>query len=312
MKMGIAIIGLMLANAAWAGLADSYPGDVGLCADPAVVFCDDFESYADTAALLDSANWDAKQLSVTLGIDSPSVSSGTKSARFDAVNGGDTGGTLFVDIADNDTLFYRYYVKYGPGFAGAGHSGVWGGGRLTPNGFPWGDAGSAPTEKHWILFQPWASGRLDMYGYFANMGCITFPTTCFGNSFIQDAGLVYESDAWHLVEFMVKMNSPNTSTNGELRLWYDGVEIIYYGDGFPNATDASGLWTPDTNGPFPGFEWTTSAADHSNNMVWISLFEPSSTLNMSVDDLVVATQYIGPISSGASVRGAAITGGSIQ
>ena len=103
------------------------------------------------------------------------------------------------------------------------------------------------------------------------------------------------------------MNDPVTERNGEQALWIDGKlwakdgQIIsHLGEGFPN-----GYWTGDTfhpnpaADPFEGFLWLAYEGRKKLNWIWLSLYiSTAPTGHVSkvwFDDVVVATEYIGPI-----------------
>ncbi|MEZ6134309.1 MAG: hypothetical protein R3C53_05290 [Pirellulaceae bacterium] len=109
-------------------------------------------------------------------------------------------------------------------------------------------------------------------------------------------------------------------SNGELALWIDGQQVSHLGQGFPR-----GLWTfdkflPGREGegvrwnqesgqrehfttipggdPFEGFRFRT-AKPLNINFVWLYLYitqgTPGHANRVWYDDLVVATDYIGPL-----------------
>ena len=99
------------------------------------------------------------------------------------------------------------------------------------------------------------------------------------------------------VEIMVKMNSPVSSSNGELAMWVDGKQVAHLGPGYPVMQMIYGIWTPDPNGsPFPGFQWRNDG-NLALNWVWIQNFGLG---RIWLDHIVLARSYIGPLALGGS------------
>ena len=282
------------------GLAAQYPGDSGIASDPSVIFFEDFET--GTVGDL-SQTWDQvfNGGNITLPSDAPSGSQGGRSAQISAQGGGSSGGHLFSRLPIGvDTVFIRHYVKYRSGPAFDGHTGVWIGGYDPPTAYPQGGAGIRPPgdERFFLTFQPFGTSRMDFYAYWMGMGGLP-DGSAWGNSFIQDGSLQPSYDDWMCIEVMVKGNDSVGSANGELKLWIDGVPIMHMGPGFPNGYESFGIFTPNPSGPaWPGFQWRNSSALKAN-FVWLSMFEPylgqGSTAEVLFDQVVVATEYIGPI-----------------
>jgi hypothetical protein len=105
---------------------------------------------------------------------------------------------------------------------------------------------------------------------------------------------------------MIKLNSPASEQNGEQALWingepwYTGGQLVsHLGPGFPNGNWLADSFHPDPDGPpFDGFRWR-STDDLNINFVWLELYittAPSGHVSrVWFDNLVVATDYIGPI-----------------
>jgi hypothetical protein len=139
-----------------------------------------------------------------------------------------------------------------------------------------------------------------------------------GNSFIRDPNLQVKKGRWICVEQMIKLNDPKDS-NGEQALWIDGRLVSHLGKGFPK-----GLWTydkfnpglggqgvrwddekggperfevPEGGTPFEGFRWRT-VPELKVNYVWLYVYTAKPAghrIKVWFDDVVVATEYIGPI-----------------
>lgn len=282
------------------GLAAAYPGDLGLAADPRVVFFEDFET--GTVGNL-GTRWDQVVTGggMTLPNDAPTDSHGVRSVQMSAQGAGSEGGQLYSLLpAGLETVYVRHYVKYRSGAAFEGHTGVWLGGYNPATSYPQGGAGIRPlgNDRFFLTFQPFGTSRMDFYAYW--MGMSGLPNGYFwGNSFIQDPGLQPDYDDWMCIEVMLKGNKPVTTANGELKLWINGVPTIHLGPGYPNGYDSYGVFTPDPDGPpWRGFQWRNTTALQPN-FVWLSMYEPylpqGTTARVLFDQVVVATQYIGPI-----------------
>jgi hypothetical protein len=137
-----------------------------------------------------------------------------------------------------------------------------------------------------------------------------------GHDFINDPSLAVERGRWICVELMMKMNQPVTANNGEQSLWIDGrpwvkqgQTVSHLGLGFPRGKWVWDSFLPDPSGePFEGFRWRET--DKLNlNFLWVLLYmtkAPAGHVSkVWFDDLVVACDYIGPISpiSGRSPDG---------
>ena len=293
--------------AAEPGLASAYPGDRGLGADPRVVFFENFEN--GTVAEL-SPRWDELKNPDNLSLvsDAPAGSDGGHSLRIVSHGGVDTGGHVYTRLrGPQERLYVRYYVKYASGGT-YHHAGAWLGGYNPPTSWPQGGAGQRPegNERFTVGFEPAGPElRWDFYAYWMGMrpdGRGAF----WGNSFIQDASLRVRSDEWTCVEIMIEMNDPMDSTTGELAAWIDGVRVAHLGPGFPTGSWSGGLFMPAPGSePFEGFQWRNDPA-LAINFLWLQLYTtgdpPGHVGSMWFDQVVAATEYIGPISSGPPDR----------
>ncbi len=311
-----AVVGFSLgASAAYAqiqeGLAAAYPGDLGLTADPRVVFMEDFET--GTVGTL-SARWEQVVTGggMTLPNDAPAGSQGSRSVQLTARGGISDGGQLYTRLPTGlDTVFVRYYVKYTSGSPLHGHTSLWIGGYNPSTPYPQGGAGIRPlgNDSFNLTFQPFGPSRMDFYAYW--MGMTGLPNGFFwGNSFLQDPGVQPDYDDWMCIEVMVKGNQPVSSANGELKLWINGLPIAQMGPGYPNGYDQFGIFTPNPSGPpWRGFQWRNTTALKAN-FIWLSMYEPDVspgvTSRVLFDQVVVATTYIGPIGRNVPEPGLAL------
>jgi hypothetical protein len=121
---------------------------------------------------------------------------------------------------------------------------------------------------------------------------------------------------------MMKLNDVGDS-NGEQSLWLDGKLVSHLSKGSPKGVWIFDKFTPgkggpgirwsDTKGdreefsvpaggtPFDGFRWRTEA-ELKLNFVWLYIYTQKPAghrIRVWFDDLVVATEYVGPIQPAA-------------
>ena len=289
------------------GLAARYPGDEGIENDPAVVLTEDFE-VANIETVW--ARWDSVSSREIMSL-SPDVSGrnrGTQSLLMTHVGGESTGGHLYRRLLPGyDELYLRFYVKFDPACHPIHHF-VHLGGYHPPTPWPQGGAGTRPQgdERFTTGVEPYGQRwRWDFYSYW--MGMRSSPDGhSWGHDFINDPNLEVERGRWVCVELMMKMNEPVTESNGEQALWIDGrpweragQTVSHLGEGFPKGRWIWDSFLPDPDGePFEGFRWR-STPELKLNFLWLLLYitkAPEGHVSrIWFDDIVVAQQYIGPI-----------------
>ena len=287
---------LVCAPALGQGIAQNYPGDVGIEQHPAVIFTENFEA----ATLNDVfSGWNTTQNGAGMSFmtDIPADSSGIQSLEMTVTGGENTGGYLYRTLAGYDTVYVRYYVKF-PVDTWDIHHFVWLGGYNPSTPWPQGGAGVRPDgdERFTSGIEPSGGGRWDFYTYW--MGMHASPGgNFFGNDFNPDPPVPVVEGDWTCVEFMIKLNEPVTASNGEQAFWIDGVLGQQLGPGFPNGNWVWGGFFPDPSGePFEGFQWRNTS-DLDINFLWLEYYvttAPSgATYGTMFDDIVLATEYIG-------------------
>ena len=109
-------------------------------------------------------------------------------------------------------------------------------------------------------------------------------------------------DRWQCVEVMLKSNSAPDRRDGELALWLDGKLQMRVGPGaLRGPWTGEGFALSEQGGePFEGFRWRTSN-ELKINFLWLlyNVTNPNPASPVShvwYDDIVVSTQYVGPIS----------------
>lgn len=283
------------------GIAARYPGDVGIGSDSAVIFADDFESYADASGL--GSSWNAGVYhNVRIATESENVYGGSQSLEFrNPQQDEELSNTVARGLGEElDILFLRFYSKFDGSFdvTGSSHNG----GGISAHYFVDGHATpGVPADgrnKFLANFECWrgeatdpSPGRLNIYVYHpeqrSRWGDHFFPTGTvtpyspepfdFGDTFVARPDIVPELGRWYGYEFMVKANTPG-ERDGRIACWVDGELIA----DFPN------LRLRDVE---------TLKIDRFN----LSLHIGSNTVCETwkwYDNVVAATSYIGPVFGG--------------
>jgi hypothetical protein len=114
-------------------------------------------------------------------------------------------------------------------------------------------------------------------------------------------------DRWQAIEVMLKLNSEPEAADGELALWIDGQPVMRIARGVKRGPwSGMGFSLVDEGGePFEGFRWRTSK-DLKINFFWLLHYvtenaarqnrvkDPKPTNSVWFDDIVIATDYVGP------------------
>jgi hypothetical protein len=301
------LVGLMVVLLSWAmpslsvahdyGIASRYGGDQGIENDPDVIFSEDFEGVG-LESILSAWEYATHEERMVLSSDTPNFSTGSQSLFM-------TGSADMYQrlLPGYDRLHIRFYAKFQLCCESPGHW-VWLGGRNPSVPWPWPEAGTCPDgDERWATgVEPMGSRwSWDFYTYW--MGMRSAPSgDCWGNTFSgRPSPWPVPKDEWICVEFMVKMNDPVTAYNGEQAFWINGEKMAHLGPGFPVGTWIWDGFYPDDDGqPFEGFQWRKDQ-DLNINYVWLEHYVPNDTgCGCWFDDLVIAKEYIGPISNVAS------------
>jgi hypothetical protein len=289
------------------GIAARYPGDVGIEADPGVVFVERFDEA--TLTTLFSRWTDINNgAGMVFSSDVPPGSPLTHSLNIPWVGGGvSTGGHLYKLLSPgvDDTLYIRYYIKY-PTSKNWTHTGVWVGGYNPPLSFPNPQAGLLPSGSDRFSGSAEISDStwlFDHYDYWKGMHQ-SADGNYWGNLLLNNPNLKSITGQWACVEHMIKLNNPVTALNGEHAIWLDGVKISDLGQGFPNGTWSGGIFTQSPTGtPFAGFQWRTDA-NLNLNYIWLQNFSPDTSAGAQQDmkfaHVVAAKSYIGCLTSGSN------------
>lgn len=264
------------------GLASLYPGDEGIEHDPRILFVDDFETGTPEEI---GARWGSisKKENFKLSDCLHAGSPGTQSIHISK------NGHLFTHTKGVDTMYARFYVKFHER-TGYVHHFVHLVADRTPTPWPKGGAGETPpgdakfstgiepTGK-WGRYPP--PGIWNFYTYWHEM------KTKWGSVFIGKEEQI-QPGRWYCVEVMLKANSSPDKTDGEQAFWVDG----------------------ELYGRFTGFRWRTTDKLKINSF-WLLFYNTdqparhnkdphpeSRVMEVWFDDIVIATEYIGPVCGG--------------
>lgn len=304
------------------GIAARYRGDGGIEDDPAVVFVERFDAGSLDAVL---KRWESVQKKEILSLsgDVPEGSGDGKSLLMTHRGGAGTGAHLYRRLKPgHEKLHVRFYVKFDRDCFPIHHF-FHVGGYHPATAWPQGGAGVRPRgdKRFTVGVEPHGKAwTWDYYAYWQEMGGSPPRGQTWGNSFIHDPKLKVARDEWTCMELMLKVNDVGDS-NGEMALWIDGKNVSRLGEGFPKGkwvydkfqpgeggggvrwSDAKNgpVYTTDPAGgrPFEGFRWRSDER-LDVNFLWVLLYitkAPEGHVSkVWFDNIVVANEYIGPIS----------------
>ena len=283
------------------GIAAKYSGDMGIAADPNVVFADDFESYPVDAQGPDiNQVWDAvyQNQYVSIATDPDNVHGGSQALEFTLPQSPDelSDGTDKLLSNELDTLYLRYYSKFKAPYdvVGSSHNGssisahYFMGNMATP-GVP-----ADGVNKFLVNLENWrgdsatpSPGQLNVYVYhpeqrteygdhFYPTGLVNPNTSIpfdFGPDFVSRPDIIPELDRWYCYEYMVRANTPG-KRDGRIAIWLDGKLVADFGN----------LRFRDID---------TLKIDRFGLSFHIKS-NPNGEAKKWYDDVVAATSYIGP------------------
>ncbi|HVE43023.1 MAG TPA: hypothetical protein VNM14_24300 [Planctomycetota bacterium] len=274
------------------GIAAQYPGDEGIEKDPRVLFVEDFE----TGTLEETATrWGGHRLVGTwdLSSDLPGTSPGQKSLHISAGPEGPknhSGAYLYTHMRPVDRLHARFYVKFHPKHGYLHHFVMLIADR-EPTPWPKGWAGHKPAgDDHFISsIEPWsywgkvaAPGAWNFYSYWQDMkpdGRGDY----WGNGFPAGMDAIPRGE-WICMEVMVKANSAGQS-DGEQAFWINGKPVAHFKDIRWRSTDLLKL-----NSFWLQYDVDDNTAKHNSDPT-----PGEREYEVWFDDIVLATDYIGPV-----------------
>ncbi|MCA9192371.1 MAG: exo-alpha-sialidase [Planctomycetales bacterium] len=313
-----------LAQSSNSGIANAYPGDVGIEDDPRVILVENFE-HGSIDNLREQ--WDTVRDPEVMSFSSqvPAGSSGKQSLLMTQRAELGSGGDLYRVLGDGyEKLYARMYVKFAEDCEPIHHFGTCLGGNFPATPWPKVRAGepTAGDKAFWVGIEPYGNKwQWDYYAYWCDMRGSPPRGQTWGNSFIHDSSLAVPKGKWTCIELMVKMNEVGRS-NGEMALWIDGRTVSHLGEGFPRGKwtfdkflpgqsgegvrwnqalgDREYFTTAENGDPFEGFRFRTHD-QLKTNFLWLYTYITRGTrghANMVwYDDVVVASEYIGPLRS---------------
>ncbi|MBE7464212.1 MAG: PKD domain-containing protein [Planctomycetes bacterium] len=278
------------------GIAAQFPGDANIQSHANVVFADDFESYTSATQLTSKWNESYHQANTGIEAQAAHVFAGQKALRFSVpVQTGETSNTALKYLNPKlDVLFVRCYTKFDSGFLtyGSSHNGIgiqanYSGPGIPANGtnkFYVGLENSGPSSEpapgmsHLYVYHP---GQRDIWGdhFYPDGRVVPFDYLPgdYGPHFIPRPNFTPQRDRWYCMELMVKANTPG-QRDGRIAYWIDGKL----------AADFLNLRLRDVD---------TRKIDK----FFIGLHINGATTRVNTkwyDNVVAATSYIGPLSSG--------------
>ena len=293
------------------GIAARYPGDKNIASDPAVIFADDFESYTSPTQL--TSKWSsAYQLSnLRIATEPGNYYAGGKAVEMTLpISTAEVANALNKTLAPTvDTAFIRAYTKFDPGYSvsTSNHNGLRLSARYPGPGIkpPVDGTGfflfllqnniqgsgrpgeTMPGYSH--LYAYWPKQRSEFGDHWYSDGYVLPYDNAIGNN---GEWLAYpaqypdfqalpnwqpQRDRWYCYELMVKANTPGNN-DGEVKYWIDGNVV---GD-FPNLNIRS-----------------ISSLKIDTAHIGLHALHSERVNKKWYDNVVVATQYIGPM-AGAS------------
>jgi len=264
------------------GIAARYRGDAGIAGDPRVLLHEDFET-----GRIDRKRWTTvknETEALSFSSEAPPASAGTKSLLVTATLGKNTGGHLFRRFKPGAKRMHaRYYVRFAEDCDYTHHF-VRMGGDWPAVQWPTGGAGERPKgdDRFSTGLEPWGQwnkvappGAWHFYTYWCRMKK-SGDGRYWGNSFQPEPPILPGRGRWSCVEMAVTCNTLGKA-DGRQAAWIDGRKV----------------------GDFGGFEWRTTESLDCNFfllMLYVTDRWTKHPVNrVWFDDVVVATEYIGPI-----------------
>lgn len=274
------------------GIAAAYPNDASIQSHPEVLFADDFESYSSPSQLTGSGNYDNYYQGSNLSFDTSVYFAGSRSLRMRMPSTGNEVANAIVRrlSVEQDVLYMRVHARYQADYRGvnSAHNGLritgnYNGPGRRPDGTDfflvnienskW-DSEPEPGYTHAYVYHP---EQDDVYGehWYAD-GRVTNGSQSFGPDFVARANVAPARGEWISYEVLVQMNTPGTR-DGRVAVWQDGVLIADWQNIRFRDVDTVKI---DEIQLENGGQGSTQQNDK-----WY-------------DNLVIATSYIGPMSTG--------------
>lgn len=293
------------------GIASNYQNDDGIESDSAVIFVENFEEETINEM---TSRWETAvdDQYMSFDEDTPANSGGNHSLLITHTGGKGNGSQLYRRLQPGYKQVYaRTYIKFDQDSAQIHHFGTHLGGFNPSTPWPQGGAGVRPdgSKRFTSGVEPYGTNwNWDFYSYWQGMH-VHGDGNYWGTPFLSgNPKPTVKLGEWICVEMMIKVNDPVTESNGEQAFWINGKlwrvdeQIVSHaGKGFPKGKWAGGWWEPDANASttFDGFQWR-NVDELMVNYIWTYVYitkAPQGHVSkIWFDDIVVAKEYIGPIS----------------
>lgn len=281
------------------GIASRFPGDTNIQSDSNVIFADNFESYTSVGQLSNNWNQVFQTAYTRIATEPNNVYSGGKSVEFRVPQqSAEVANALIKNITPaEDTIFLRVYTKFDAGYnvLGSNHSGVSLQAQYCCAGVPANGSNKfyVGLENSRDLTTETSPGMTNLYVYhpeqrsewgdhwYPDGRVVPFDQTPgdFGPYFVKRSNFTPALDRWYSYELMVKSNTPG-QRDGRIAVWIDGNLVADYLN--LRLRDVNSLKIDQAVLSFHIFSNTIR-----QNMKWY-------------DNVVIARQYIGPMSTGSS------------
>jgi hypothetical protein len=278
------------------GIAARYPDDNEIASDEKVIFHDDFESYGSPSELTGRWNEIFSLSNFRIATEVGNYHGGSKAVQITVPAGSTEVANELRKVLSpkRDSIFIRTYAMFHPenSVVGSSHNGLHASANYCCPGVPadgtnkFGvsldmfrlDASVAnPGEATVYVYHPEQRSEWGDYWY-PDGRVIPFDSIPgnFGNDFVPRPDFVPVLGRWYSFELMIQANAPG-ERDGRIALWVDGSLVADW----PNLRlrDVSTLKLDQF-----------SIGMHANAT-------RSKSLRKYYDDVVVATSYIGPMSS---------------
>ena len=262
------------------GLASQYPDDIGIQNHPSVIYASGFETR----------DWYERDFGYTGWLDRRGcrttqlhrVLSGNGALEYQSKEGSHDPLIYKISFEGEDVIFLRWYRRYESGYDASCQSKTNGVYARRPGGTS--GAGSKPTgyDKFSAKLQVWehANAGLEprIYTYHPDQ------SGKYGDNLVQNTGkpVILQTDRWYCIEIMLKANDAGRR-NGEIKLWFDGVLKAHYKNMRFRDTNDLKINELDITAYVGG-----ACTAPKDQKVWD-------------DNLVLATQYIGPMRSSEQI-----------
>jgi hypothetical protein len=312
LSVGLGVVVLIGCSVAWAeeareegeGLAAGFPGDVGIEAHPAVLFASGFENGFEGWSLV------ARDREISSVVEDPALAhTGTACCQSVAVRGVNTGGNVSHFFEGRDQVYLRFYCRFDKDAVIPHHvvkvRAIQPGVEISAGHRPPGD------QAFWTGIEPVRDRTWQFYTYWHKMrpsraGATEADSVYYGNRMVMGGQATIERERWICVEAMLKANTPGKS-DGEQAFWIDGKLIGWWKPGSPMGNyRGTHFVTPAPPGtepiPFEGFDFRSDPKVKINQVLlqWYvtEQYARAGTSDRNIvyfDDVVIATDYIGPM-----------------